>query len=154
MAQFKHGVEEHITRATKIFSPLGQFGTCKEAKISISPVFEMKEGVVIPKDSVTSASLTAKTHTLKIICGIALISGSWEEMPPLPFLTLINPVFNGSGLPFFVLMESVYINPPQDYTYNLLEGDNMYHEFPLVVAGNTYLGGARINKEIPQAVFI
>jgi len=154
MTQFKHGVEEHVTKATKIFSPLGQFGTCKECKASISPVFEMKEGVVIPKDSVTSASLTVKTHTLKIICGLAALSGSWEEMPPLPFLSLINPVFNGNGLPFIILMESVYINPPGDYTFEMLEGSNMYHEFPLVVAGNTYLGGARINKQNPQAAFI
>ena len=154
MSQFKHGVNEHVTRNTKIFSSLGQWGTAKEIKLTIPPVFEMKEGVVIPKNSDVSGSITAKTHTLKILCGLALAAGSWEEVPPMPFLSLINPVFNGTGLPFVVQLNTVFINPPGDIAANLLEGDNMYHEFPLIIAGDCYLGGARINKEIPKAAFI
>lgn len=150
----KNGVEDHVTRGTKLLSPYGEFITAKEFKISIPEIFEIKEGVVIPKDADVAGSLTVKTHTLKRLAALALAAGSWEELPPLPFISAYNAVFNGSGLPFLVVINDVYFNLPSELSFNLLEGDPMYHEFPFLVAGETVIGGAPINKKPTKALGI
>lgn len=150
----KNGVEDHVTRGTKLLSPLGEFITAKEFKLSIPAIFEIKEGVVIPSDVDVTGSLTVKTHTFKRLAALALAAGSWEELPPLPFISAYNAVYNGAGLPFIVVVNDVYFNLPGDLSFNLLEGDPMYHEFPLLVAGKTVIGGAPINKETTKALGI
>ena len=150
----KNGVEDHVSRGTKLLTPLGEFITAKQFKISIPALFEIKEGVVIPNDVDVTASVTVKTHTFKRLAALALAAGSWEELPPLPFITAYNSVFNGSGLPFIAICNDVYINLPGEILFELLEGQPMYHEFPLIVAGKTIIGGAPVNKESTKAIGI
>lgn len=150
----KNGVEEHVTRGTKLLSPLGGFITAKQFKISVPAIFEIKEGVVIPNDVDVTASITVKTHTFKRFAALALTAGSWEEMPPIPFITAYNAVYNGSGLPFIVVINDVYVNLPGELLFELLEGQPMYHEFPLLVAGKTIIGGVPVNKETTKSLGI
>ena len=150
----KYGIEEHVTRGTKLMSAVGELITAKEFKISIPAIFELKEGVVIPNDVDVTASVTVKTHTFKRFAGLAIAAGSWEELPPIPFITAYNAVYNGDGLPFIVVLNSVFINLPTEIMFNLLKGEPMYHEFPLIVAGKTIIGGAPVNKEMTTALGI
>jgi hypothetical protein len=150
----KNGVEDHVTRGTTLLSPLGEFITAKQFKINVPPIFEIKEGVVIPSDADVTGSLTVKTHTLKRLAAAALAAGSWEELPPIPFISAYNAVFNGAGLAFIIVINDVYLNLPGEFNFNLLEGDPMYHEFPFLVAGKSVIGGAPINRETTKALGI
>lgn len=150
----KYGVEEHQTRGTKLLSAYGELITAKEFKISIPSVFEIKEGVVVPNDVDVTASVTVKTHTFKRFAGLAVAAGSWEELPPIPAITAYNAVYNGAGLPFVVVLNSVFINLPAELVFNLMKGEPMYHEFPLIVAGKTVIGGAPVNRNMTSALGI
>ncbi len=150
----KYGIEEHVTRGTKLMSALGELITAKEFKISIPALFEIKEGVVIPNDVDVTGSMVVKTHTFKRFAGLAVAAGSWEELPPIPFISAYNAVYNGTGVPFIVVLNSVHINLPGEVAFNLMKGEPMFHEFPFIVAGKTIIGGAPINKESSIALGI
>jgi|GEM_PF-6619620 len=150
----KNGVEDHVTRGTKLLTPLGELITAKQFKITIPALFEIKEGVVIPSDVDVAGSMTVKTHTLKRLAALALAAGSWEELPPIPFITAYNAVHNGAGLPLVIVINDVYLNLPGELTFEMLEGQPMYHEFPFIVAGKTIIGGAPINRETTKALGI
>ncbi|MBU2514515.1 hypothetical protein KJ966_24585 [bacterium] len=150
----KYGIEEHVTRGTKIMSAWGELITAKDFKINIPAIFEIKEGVVVPNDVDVTASITVKTHTFKRIALNAVAAGSWEEMPPIPFITVYNPVFNGIGAPFITVLNTIYVNLPGELLFNLMKGEPMLHEFPLIVAGETIIGGAPVNKKQVQSLSI
>jgi hypothetical protein len=150
----KYGIEDHVTRGTKLMSAVGELITAKEFKINIPSVFEIKEGVVIPNDVDVTGSMTVKTHTFKRFAGLAAIAGSWEELPPIAFITAYNSVYNGAGLPFVAVLNSVYINLPGEILFNLMKGEPMFHEFPFIVAGKTMIGGVPVNKESTTALGI
>ena len=154
MSSNKYGVEEHVTRGTKLLSAYGELITAQEFKVSIPAIFEIKEGVVIPNDVDVTGSMVVKTHTFKRFAALALAAGSWEELPPIPFISAYNAVYNGDGLPFVIVLNNVFINLPAEIVFNLMKGENMKHDFPFLVSGESVIGGAPVNKSPSKALGI